>query len=374
MARKRILLMYITEISGHHSATLAIEQAIKKLSADTEILNINGFNYTNPIAEKIVGRLYMTVIKRTPKVWDYLYDNPSILKRIKRIKDAIHRLNSPKFHSLFHDFKPDIVACSQAYPCGMVADYKKTYRCNTPLVAILTDFVPHSYWIYDTINYYVSPSDEVTRRLAEKGIPLDKIKTFGIPFDPKFNEPVDKKIAAARHNLKPHYGTLLIMGGGHGLGPIEKILKSLDRVQGDFQEIVVTGSNRKLYHSLKKKIKRYKKHIALLGYANNINELMSIADVIITKPGGITTSEAMAKQLPMIIVNPLPGQEASNTVYLTEKGAAIEVDNPAEISFIVENLLNDPGQLRCLREAAAGIAKPNASMDIARFLLDSASS
>ncbi|MEW6075564.1 MAG: glycosyltransferase [Candidatus Omnitrophota bacterium] len=371
MARKRILLMYITEISGHHSATLAVEHAIKKLSADTEILNINGFNYTNPIAEKIVGRLYMTVIKRTPKVWDYLYDNPSILKRIKRIKGAIHRLNSPKLHSLFCDFKPDIVACSQAYPCGMVADYKKTYRSNIPLVAILTDFVPHSYWIYDTINYYASPSDEVTRRLAEKGIPLDKIKTFGIPFDPKFNEPVDKKIAAARLNLKSHYGTLLIMGGGHGLGPIEKILKSLDRVQSDFQSIVVTGSNKKLYNSLKKKIKRYKKHISLLGYANNVNELMSISDIIITKPGGITTSEALAKQLPMIIVNPLPGQEASNTVYLTEKGAAIEVDNPQEINFIVENLLSDPGQLRCLREAAAGIAKPHASMDIARFLLDS---
>lgn len=364
--------MYITEISGHHSATLAIEHALRKISPDAEILNINGFNYTNPIAEKIVGRLYMTVIKRTPRVWDYLYDNPTILKRIKRIKDAIHKLNSPKLHLLFKDFKPDIVACSQAYPCGMVADYKKTYRCDIPLVAILTDFVPHSYWIYDTINYYVSPSDEVTCRLRDKGIPEEKIKTFGIPFDPKFNDPIDEKRVAAVHSLNPHIGTLLIMGGGHGLGPIEKILKSLDRVNSDFQEIVVTGSNKKLYHSLKKKVKRYKKHITLLGYANNINELMSISDIIITKPGGITTSEALAKKLPMIIVNPLPGQEASNTVYLTEKGAAVEVDNPQEINFIVESLLSDREQLRYLSEAAGRIARPDASMHIARFLLDSA--
>ncbi|MFH1640876.1 MAG: hypothetical protein ABIA66_02805 [Candidatus Omnitrophota bacterium] len=168
MSKKRMILMYISEFSGHHSATLAIEKAVKSLSPDTEILNINAFNYTNPISEKIVNRLYMSVIKSTPKIWDYLYDNPAVAKKIDKIKDIIYKFNSPKLKNLFDEFKPDVVACSQAFPCGMVADYKKKYWSNLPLVAVLTDYVPHSYWIYDKVDCYVTPSEEVSRRLAEK--------------------------------------------------------------------------------------------------------------------------------------------------------------------------------------------------------------
>ncbi len=370
MFKKRILLMYITEISGHHSATLAIEQALKKLSPDVEILNINAFHYTNPISEKIVNRLYMTVIKRTPRVWDYLYDNPSVLKSIQRIKQAVHNLNSPKLKNLFEKFRPDVVACSQAFPCGMVADYKKTYNSNIPLIAVLTDFVPHSYWIYDTIDYYISPSDEVTQRLMKKGVALEKIKTFGIPFDPKFNEPVDKFKVIKDLKLIRNLPAVLIMGGSHGLGPVKTILKSLDKVKSDFQVVIVAGANKRLYDSLKRGIKKIKKRIVLLGYVKNIHELMSISEIIITKPGGITTSEALAKKIPMVIIKPLPGQEANNTAYLIQKDAAIKVDNPKEISFVIEELLKNPANLNYLSEAAGRISKPNSSMDIAKFLLN----
>src|SRR4030042_5622343 len=162
--QKRIILMYISETSGHHSATLAIEKAIKALAPNTEIMNINAFNYTNPISEKIVNRLYMGVIKRTPKLWDYLYDNPRVVKKIENIKETIHKFNSPKLKKLFDKFNPDVVLSTQAFPCGMVADFKKTYGSDIPLIAVLTDYIPHSYWIYDMVNYYVTPSQEVTLR------------------------------------------------------------------------------------------------------------------------------------------------------------------------------------------------------------------
>ena len=147
MRPKRIILMYISEVSGHRNAALAIEKAIRILEPNTEILNINAFNYTNPVAEKITNSIYMGIIKIAPKIWDYLYDNPKVVKRIEKAKENIHKANSPKLKRLFDKFMPDAVICTQAFPCGMVADYKKTYGASLPLIAVLTDYVPHSYWI-----------------------------------------------------------------------------------------------------------------------------------------------------------------------------------------------------------------------------------
>jgi len=361
--------MYISELSGHHSATLAIENTLKILSPDMEVLNINAFSYTNPISEKIINRLYMGIIKRTPQLWDYLYDNPTVVKNIDKIRETIHKFNSPKLKNLFDKFKPDAIVCTQAFPCGMVADYKKTYNSNIPLVAVLTDYIPHSYWIYDAVNYYIAPSDEVTLRLIKKGVASEKIKTLGIPFDHKFNQDIAKEEVIQKFNLKPGIPTILIMGGGQGLGPIKTIVKSLEKIKLESQEIIVTGANKKLYKSLKRKIKKYKKKILVLGYVDTINELMSISDVIITKPGGITTAEALAKKLPMIIVKPIPGQEANNAHYLTEKEAAIEIDKTKDINFIIEDLLMNPMRLSRMRGYAGYISKPNASLDIARLLL-----
>ncbi len=367
---KRIILMYISEISGHHSATLAIEKALKILQPDVEILNINAFNYTNPVSEKIVNRLYMAIIKRTPQIWDYLYDNPTVVKKVENIKKVIHKFNSPKLKNLFDKFRPDIIICTQAFPCGMVADFKKTFNSDIPLVAVLTDYIPHSYWIYNKVNYYITPSDEVSLRLMKKGVPSNKIRAMGIPFDPKFNEKVPRNEVIQKLNLKQGLPIILIMGGGQGLGPIKTIIRCLEKVKRDLQEIIVTGSNKKLYRSLKRKAKKYRKNILVLGYVDNISELMGISNIIITKPGGVTTSEALAKKIPIIIVKPIPGQEASNTVYLTQKEAAIKVDRPSGINLVVEDLLKDPLKLNRLREACSRIGKPNASLDIAKFLFD----
>ncbi|MDP2904906.1 MAG: glycosyltransferase [Candidatus Omnitrophota bacterium] len=367
---KRIILMYITEISGHHSATLAVEKAIRSINPRAEILNINAFNYTNPISEKVINRLYMSVIKRTPQIWEYLYDNPVVAQNLEGIKEAIHKFNSNKLQKLFDNFRPDVVACTQAFPCGMVADYKKTTGSILPLVAILTDYIPHSYWIYDTVNAFVSPAEEVSARLIQKGVDPEKINTLGIPFDNKFNNFIDKTQVRRALGLDPSVFTILIMGGGQGLGPIKKIVKSLEKTSKPVQEIIVTGTNKKIYKSLKHKVKDSGKKIKLLGYANNVNELMSASDIIITKPGGITTAEALAKKLPIIIIKPIPGQEANNTAYLTAMGAAIKLDFPQDINLVIDDLISNPAKLSGLRQAVMRISKPNASMDTAKLLLN----
>lgn len=370
MPKKNILLLYITEVSGHHSASIAIEKSLKTFSGDLKILNLNAFRYTTPISEKVVNRIYAAVIKRTPKIWDFVYDNLQVKKSIDKFKNAINKFNSPKLKKLFEQFHPDLIVCTQAYPCGMVSEFKRTYTSNIPLVAVLTDYVPHAYWLYDNVDYYICPSEEISQRLIKKGIPAHKIKPLGIPFDPAFTaSEVNKTAVLEKLGLIPEKKTVLIMGGGQGLGPIKTIVNSLDKVKNDFQEIIVTGTNKKLYKSLKSGLKKHKKKICCLGYAHNVNELMSVADLIITKPGGITTSEALSKKLPMLIIKPIPGQEINNTVYLTEQKAAIKIDKPQKINSVVEDLFSNPEKLKRLSEACGRIAKPNAGLDIARFIL-----
>ncbi len=362
--------MYISEVSGHHSATIAVEKALRILEPETQILNINAFRYTNPITEKVVNQIYTTVIKRTPKLWDMIYDNPEVKKRLDKIKDLVHKMNTPKLGKLFDKFTPDIVICTQAFPCGMVADYKKLHNSNIKLIAVLTDFVPHAYWVYNTVDYYITPSEEVSNKLISRGVPASKVKSLGIPFDPKFNVPVEKSRVYQKLGLDPHKNTVLIMGGGQGLGPIKTIVSSLEKVKADFQEVIVTGTNKKLYKSLKKKTKLYKKKIHLLRYVDYVNELMSIAQVIVTKPGGITTSEALSKRLPMLILKPIPGQEENNTVFLTGKKAAVRVTKPQEITQLLEDLFTNSNKLKAMSEAAGHLSKPEASMDIAKLALN----
>jgi len=367
---KNILLLYISDVSGHHSASLAIEKSLKLCSPGLNILNLNVFRYTNPISEKIVNCIYTAIIKRAPKIWDYVYDNVKIKKNIEKFKNAIYKSNFQKLTKLFDRFQPDIIVCTQAYPCGMVAEFKKEYNLKIPLIGVLTDYVPHSYWINDKVDYYICPSAEISNRLIKKGVAAHKIKPLGIPFDPVFTTEINKTAVLEKLNFTREIKTVLIMGGGQGLGPIKTIIKSLEKVQFDFQEIIVTGTNIKLYKSLKKEIKTYKKKIHLLGYVHNIYELMSVSDLIITKPGGITISEALAMKLPMLILKPIPGQETNNTMYLIEQKAAIKINNPQEINLVLEELFAVPEKLKRISESCARIAKPAAGLNIARFILN----
>jgi processive 1,2-diacylglycerol beta-glucosyltransferase len=312
----------------------------------------------------------MNVIQNIPGIWEYLYDNPKVVSRINIFKNIAHKINGPKLKKLIDSVKPDVIACTQAYPCGMVADYKAAYGINIPLVAVLTDYVPHSFWLYDSVNYYVVPSEEVAIRLKNKGVESQKIKVFGIPFDPKFNLPVDKSAVCKKLNFDPDLPTVMIMGGGHGLGPIKEVIDRLERVSQKIQEIIVCGSNKKLYDSLLEIINNYHKKNILLGFTDQISELMSISDILITKPGGITTAEALAKNLPMIIVKPIPGQEANNADYLTSAGAAIRLNTLDDLTGIIEGLLKDKHKLEGLRNAAGRISKPQSSLDIAKLLLE----
>lgn len=367
---KKILLMYITLNSGHHRAACAIENALKHISPGTQTLNINAFGYTNPILEKIINQTYMSVIKNKPEVWEYLYDNPKVLRSVQGMRDAIHKFNSKKLKTLLEDFKPDAVVCTQAFPCGMIADYKVTHNSSLPLIGVLTDFYPHSYWIYDSVDLYAVASDDARDRLISNGVSSEKIKVTGVPIDIKFNIRCDKVRSRMSLGLDPYKKTVLIMGGSGGLGPIKKVVHSLDRINSDIQMIVVSGTNSRLNAYLTRRAGRMNKKVFVIGYAENIDELMDMSDLIITKPGGLTASEALAKHVPIIIINPIPGQEAKNTEFLLQNGAAVRAKTEEDLAILVDNLCVAKAKLEDMKKAIENIARPSSAIDIAKTLLE----
>lgn len=368
MRKKKAMLLYISEHSGHHCASLAIEKALKQLEPGIATLNLNSFNYTNPILEKVINRAYMGVVKRTPELWEYLYDNPKVVSKTQKLRDMIHRFNKGKLKTLVDDFRPDVILCTQAFPCGMVADYKRSFNSDTPLIGVLTDYAPHSYWIYNNVDRYIVPSEETGRKLIENGIDAPKVAAFGIPIDPKFCGKVSKESVCGKLRLDTDTPSVLIMGGTQGLGPIKEIVRMLDKSPVDLQMIVATGNNKKLYKWLKSQ--HFAKNVAKLYAAENIDELMEISTVVITKPGGITTAEALAKGIPMIIVSPLPGQEAMNTRFLLAEGVAVRAENPQDTVILIKELLYNRDKLDMMREKALSLSRPDSAVNIAQLALE----
>ncbi len=374
MGRKKVLLLYISISSGHHRAALALEKALEILDPTIEVLNINSLNYTNPLVEKVINRTYMGVIKNSPEVWEYLYDNPKVFRNISKLRDLIHRFNSGKLKTLLDDFKPDVIVCTQAFPCGMVADYKNSFGLDVPLIGVLTDCAPHSYWVFDSVDYYIVHSESAMKELVKNGISADRIRTFGIPIDPKFADKLNAEEIMSKIGMRKGIPTILIMGGGQGLGPIPEVVFSLNKISRPVQMLIVVGTNERLFRWLKKKKSTFRMNSFIYGYVSNIDELMSVATLIITKPGGLTISEAMSKNLPMIIVQPIPGQEAKNTEYLLKEGVAIKTDSPRDVGVLTEALLNQPAKLEHMRQNAKRIAGVNSAVETARLILKCANS
>ena len=366
---KRILLLYISNNSGHHRAAKAVEAALTILSPETKVMNINCLNYTNPVMGKVINTTYNNVIKLKPEVWEYLYDNPKVMNRMRKIRKFIHKFNSKKLKKLIDDVRPDLVACSQAFPCGMVADFKKTYNLDVPLVGILTDFSPHSYWLYDNVDAYIVPSAQSKQKFIESGIKKNKMFTYGIPVNPEFSTKYSRLTVLKNLKLEKDIPTILIMGGGQGLGPIEDLMFALNTIELPFQVIVVCGTNKKLKKWLEKRKLLFRKKMAVFGYSNEIAMLMHISDILVTKPGGLTTAEALAKGLPIIIVNPIPGQEAKNTEFLLKAKAAEKAKNSLDAAMLIEDLLKNPVKLNKLKLAAKKCAMPQSAFKIAEFML-----
>jgi processive 1,2-diacylglycerol beta-glucosyltransferase len=368
MSQRRFLLLHITltTSSGHARASLALEEALRRLEPDAHIARVDAFEYTSQFVRWAMARSYFSLIRHQPDIWEYLYDNPAVHRQVVYFRSLVHRYHAKKLEQLLTTVRPDVIACTQAYPCGIVADFKKRHGLHIPLVGVLTDYAPHLYWFHDAVEAYVVPSEQVKRRFLVRGVAAEKVHVLGIPIDPTFLEPVDAQAVATQFRLDLAQPIVLIMGGGSGFGQLRDIVRSLDTLPQPCQLVVLTGTNRPLLRWLTRQTFRHR--VLPLGYTPAVPQLMHIATLLISKPGGLTTSEALAKRLPLVIVNPIPGQEAYNARFLLSQGAAVQAGPSHTVRQTVRDLLESPDRLEVLRRRITELAHPNAAFDAARLI------
>jgi processive 1,2-diacylglycerol beta-glucosyltransferase len=367
---RRILFLYLTKHSGHYAAAVAIDDAARQLDPSVQTMLLDSFSHANPVLSKVTLKAYLTVLKAAPEIWEFMYDNPEFKERTAKIRELLNRGSSKKLQRVLADFQPDVAVCTQAFACGVIASWKQATGNDSPaLVGVLTDFVAHRYWAHEKVDLYIAPSEETKQTLISQGVSPERIKAHGLPVGEKFTSPVDKAAVLKTLGLKPDLPKVLVMGGSLGLGPMKSVIRKLNKLPQPFDIIVVTGKNDELKERLSRKGWKLRHHTTIFGFVENVHELMSIAEMVVTKPGGITAAEALVKQLPMIIINPIPGQEAKNTEFLLSQNVAVEAGNANDVMLYVDEFFRNPEKLRRMREAARTLGRPQAADRAAEAIL-----
>lgn len=368
--KKRVHIFHISEFGGHNKAAQNLKEALVYKNPQVDVLSLNGLGYFYPRGEKVVNSIYTTVIKHFPYIWGRLYDRRKVIKTLTPYRKLINQFAFSRFNKLITRYPPDCFVATQAFPCGLIADFKEKRGLKVPLVAIVTDYHPHRFWVHSCVDRYIVACREAKDVLIKEGVNQEKIKILGIPISVKFLTTYPKKQIGDELGFVSGLESVLIMGGGLGMGPIKNVAKKLDSLSHNFQVIVVCGQNEKLRKWFTKNRAKFKKPIFIFGYTENIHKIMDFSDIIITKGGGITISEALAKGLCIIVNHPIPGQEERNLAYLSKKQAVVDVEHAKDIGGVIEELLQNKKKIYFLREKAKENSFIDSSLRIVDLILE----
>jgi processive 1,2-diacylglycerol beta-glucosyltransferase len=341
----RILIATVTAGGGHIAAAAALEEAWHALRPDDVVERLDLIKFFSPLHKKIHVDGYVKLVEKAPELWGLIFektDNPTVTRRMSRLRRAFPSASRAKFARHLQQFQPDSVLCTHFLPLealGLLRQKPAAGRAgpNPLVVSIVTDFEAHALWMDECVDLYCVATEGTKARLVARGAKAGQVVSTGIPIAAKFAGKPDARAVRQQYGLRDDQPVLLVLGGGFGMGPVAEILTALDQVPGRFQTLVVAGRNEKLRRELATGNRQHPTHV--LGFASNMHELMAVADLIITKPGGLTTSEALALGRPLFILNPIPGQEAANSDFLLEHGAAAKVNRVEDLPFRIGQLL-----------------------------------
>jgi processive 1,2-diacylglycerol beta-glucosyltransferase len=388
---RRILVLSASVGAGHLRAAQAVEKALRLLDPSADVENLDVLELTNTAFRRFYGRAYLDLVNRAPHVLGYFYDRldqpPSPRRKSDRLRMLVERLNLGKFLRRLRQGRWDIVVNTHFLPAEMIALLRRRGDFTAPHLTVTTDFETHRLWVNQPCEHYFTATEEGARNLHHWGVPETDTTVTGIPVDPAFSQPKDRQECMNRLGLggkgdSPIFsdakiGTVpgdrpivLQLAGGFGVGPVERILNGLLAIEKPLEIIVVAGRNEELKVELQKIEPPDRHRLHVLGFTTQMDELLAVADVVVSKPGGLTTSETLARGAVMAIVNPIPGQESRNSDFLLENGAAVKINNLSTLTFKLGRLLDNPARLAALKENALRLGRPHAAFDVARAALD----
>jgi processive 1,2-diacylglycerol beta-glucosyltransferase len=368
-ATPRILVLSASVGAGHLRAAQAVELALREVAPNAEVRNLDVLQLTNAAFRRIYGKAYLDLVNRAPHVLGYFYDlldrpSRSGKNRGDRFRLALEKLNLRKFIRLLETEPCDLVINTHFLPAEIIASLRRQKRLSVPQVTVTTDFETHRLWVNQPCEHYFTATEEGAQYLSHWGVPLQDATVTGIPIHPVFSKARERKECLASHGLAGDRPIVMQLSGGFGVGPIEKLYRTLLDVERPIELVTIAGKNAAVKAQLEtvRPPERHRTHV--LGFTDRIDELMAVADLVVSKPGGLTTSETLARGAAMVIVNPIPGQESRNSDFLLENGAAIKVNNAGTLAYKVDGLLADPSRLARLKANAARLGRPRAAYDV----------
>ena len=388
----RALIATVTAGGGHVAAAAALEEAWRALRPDDVVERVDLIKFFSPLHKKMYADGYVQLVERAPELWGLLFgktDNLKVARRLSKLRRAFPSNSRKKFTDLLKRFKPDAVLCTHYAPLETLGLLKTSAggvprrpnlmekmgtRITRPsesfkqpfVVSVVTDFEAHALWMDACVDLYCVAAEETKARLIARGAPPGNAVATGIPIAAKFSAKPDARAVRKTLGLRDDLPVLLVLSGGFGMGPVAEIVAELDKVPQPFQTVVVTGRNEGLRRELAAQTRRHPTHV--LGFATNMHELMAVAGLILTKPGGLTSSEALALGKPLFILNPIPGQEAANSDFLLERGAAAKVNRVEDLPFRIEQLLGSK-KLAEMAKAAKALGRPQSAQTVCREVL-----
>ncbi len=371
----RVLVLSASVGAGHLRAAEAVELALKQSHPEAVVRNVDVLEMTNTLFRRVYGKFYLDLVNLAPHALGYFYDlmdQPSRSGRNRgdRLRLAVEKLNLKPFIKFLQEESWDLVINTHFLPAEIIAALRNKGLCALPQVTVTTDFDTHRLWVNQPCERYFTATDEGALYLHHWGVPRRDIFATGIPVHPVFSAPKDRSACRAKHGLSDDRAVIVQLSGGFGVGPIEKLFQALLQIERPIQLVTITGRNEALKEELGRITPPERHRVKVLGFTREIDELMSAADLVVTKPGGLTTSEVLARGEIMVIVNPIPGQESRNSDYLLENGAAIKVNNAATLAAKVDALLASPERLEQLRANVRRTGRPRAAFDVVEKSLE----
>ncbi len=365
MSGKNILVVTASMGSGHNKAANAVAEAIKRKYPVNKINVIDFMSTETAYFNSLVKDIYLKMLDHTPSVYEFFYKFTSDSTKGSTIQSVFAHAMKKDMRELIKKYEADMVICTHPFPCAAASYLKQTGEINIPLITVMTDFCVHQFWLYKNIDIYFTANDLLKKEMVNQGLLEERIFVTGIPVGYNFRVDYNRDDLLTKFKLEKDKPVALIMGGGLGLGGVKNALCQLERLKKDIQILVITGANVALWSEMNEYAQHSKHKIFVWGYSHNIQEFMSVAKFLISKPGALTISEALTRELPMILHDPIPGPEVDNAKFVSDNGAAIWVKHQDTLDAVVREVLSDATILPKLRNNAKVLKKPYASDNIA---------
>ncbi|HWB54127.1 MAG TPA: glycosyltransferase [Tepidisphaeraceae bacterium] len=365
----RIVILSASVGAGHIRAAQAIESALGQVLPNATIAHVDVLQFTNRVFRRVYSQGYFKAVATAPKFVGFLYDaldHPYTGTAGETMRLGMERANFLRLTRFLTSNQWDLAINTHFLPAGLIAWMRRKELVNFPHLTVTTDFDVHGLWITHPCEGYFVATEEGKNTLVSADVDSNDVVVSGIPIDPVFAEPKDLIESRRKHGLATDRPMVFQMAGGFGIGSVERIYRAICDIRKPLQICVVAGKNESAAERLRK-INIPERHQArIIGFTTEIDEFLAAADVIVSKPGGLTTSESLARGCPMVIAEPIPGQEDRNSDFLLENGCGIKANSIATLGHKLESLLSNPVRLRTMRAAATNQGRPSAAFDVAR--------